>query len=52
MKWYIKTKANKALKSLMRHQICNKVLLEMKEFALRLNNRAVMYVLDENIGGK
>ncbi len=45
VKWYIKTKANKALKSLMKHQICNKVLLEMKEFAMRLNNRAAIYIL-------
>lgn len=52
MKWYIKTKENKALKSLMRHQVCNKVLLEMKEFALRLNNRAAIYILNEKIEGK
>jgi hypothetical protein len=52
MKWYIKTKANNALKLLMQHQICNKVLLEMKEFAMQLNNRAALYILDENVKGK
>ena len=52
IKWYIKTKENRALKFLMKDQICRKFLLDMKEFAMQLNNRAAMYILDESIKGK
>jgi ankyrin repeat protein len=46
IKWYIKTQENKALESLMSHYICKRVLVEMKEFAIQLNNRATMNLLN------
>lgn len=50
IKWYIKTRENKALQSLMSHNICKKVLDDMKEFAIQSNNRAALYILNQKKG--
>ena len=47
IKWYIKTQENKALQSLMCHHICKKVIDEMKEFAIAVNNRPALYILNQ-----
>jgi hypothetical protein len=52
MKWYIKTQDYKALKILLKGKICEKTLQEMKQFAIKQNNRPALYILNDNRGGE
>jgi len=48
IKWYIKAQNNKALKILLKGRICKKTIQEMKQFAIKQNNRPALYILNDN----
>ena len=50
IKWYIKTQENRTLRILLKGKVCNTIIQEMKQFAIKQNNRPAMYILDQNKG--
>lgn len=49
IKWYIKTNNYNGLKYIINHRLCtdNEVCIDMKQFAVKKNNRAALYILNK-----